>query len=642
MSPILGSRGISPRGYGFAGAGKPNAPVSVSATDVGTARAYNNGAATVSFTSGGDNGSPITSYTVTSSPGGFTASGASSPLTVTGLQSGVSYTFTATATNSVGTSDASSASSAITATTVPQAPTIGTPTCATGQAYTGSANISVAFTAGATGGKAVSVYTATSSSTATATNSASPVTISQTVGSSYTYTVTATNANGTSSASGTSSSVLAASVPQTPTISSVGINSTSNVTVNWSGATGGSAITSVAVTSSPSLSLSYSGTSTALSVTGTFAANQAYTFTMTTTNAYGTSNTSNGVASTPNPIIPAMYIAGGAWNPTTTNGATHDYTKRDTGKFRFDTETASTASNNLARFWAKPSSISNPGVAGYIAGGTSISSAGTYLQLNAASSGGTSNQVIDKIAFVSDTWATIAATLVSNGYGNSTSSVENGSTAGYIFTDAYSVSSSPTIAVNAHKLIYSNDTNSVVRTFNAGSYSGGYQTPFSHSGSGFQNQNNTIDISNPGVKGYLRGNTGQGLGTVAFFGWNFSTDNHSSQINTASSAGGCFNISITNGSTAGYTIHPDASATTFFKMPFATETWSSTGTTLSTGRKCFSARGYTAGGAGYLTSGFNSGWLANTDKLTFSNDTRSTISVACNGTSHGTSLASVH
>jgi hypothetical protein len=641
MSPILGSRGISPRGYGFAGAGKPNAPVSVSATDVGTSRAYNNGAATVSFTSGGDNGAPISSFTVTSSPGGFTASGASSPLTVTGLQSGVSYTFTATATNSVGTSDASTASSAITATTIPQAPTIGTPTCATGQAYTGSANITVPFTAGATGGKAVSVFTATSSGGGTATNSASPVTISRTIGSSYTFTVTATNANGTSTASGTSASVLSASVPQTPTISSVGINSTSNVTVNWSGATGGSAITSVAVTSSPSLSLSYSGTSTALSVTGSFAANQAYTFTMTTTNAYGTSSTSNGVASTPNPIIPAMYIAGGSWNPTTTNGATHDYTKRDTGKFRFDTETASTSSNSLNRFWAKPSSVSNPGVAGYLAGGTSIASSGTYLQYSGNSSGGTTNTVIDKIVFVSDTWSTIAATIASNGFGESTSSVENGSTAGYIFTDAYSVTSAPAITVSANKQIYSNDTNSVVRTFSAGNYSS-YQTPFSHNGAGFGNQNNTIDISNPGVKGYLRGNTGRGLGNPSFFGWNFSTDNHSALINTATSAGGCFNLSVTNGSTAGYTFFPDASASTFFKMPFSTETWSSTGATLSVGRRSNSARGYTAGGAGYLTAGYNSGWLANTDKLTFSNDTRSTISVACNGTSHGTSLASAH
>jgi len=201
MSPILGSRGISPRSYGFAGAGKPNAPVSVVATDTPSGRAYNNGAASVAFSSGGDNGAPITSFLVTSSPGGYTASGASSPLTVTGLQSATSYTFTVTATNSVGTSDASSASSAITATTVPQAPTIGTATA-------GNASATVAYTANATGGAAVSVFTATSTPSSITGTGSSPITVSGlSNGTSYTFTVTATNANGTSAASSASNSV---------------------------------------------------------------------------------------------------------------------------------------------------------------------------------------------------------------------------------------------------------------------------------------------------------------------------------------------------------------------------------------------------------------------------------------------------
>jgi hypothetical protein len=100
--PIIGGRSASVRGLGFQGAGKPSAPVSVSATNVGTSRAFNNGAATVSFTAGSSNGAPITSFTVTSSPGGYTATGASSPLTVAGLQSNTAYTFTVTATNGVG------------------------------------------------------------------------------------------------------------------------------------------------------------------------------------------------------------------------------------------------------------------------------------------------------------------------------------------------------------------------------------------------------------------------------------------------------------------------------------------------------------------------------------------------------------
>jgi trimeric autotransporter adhesin len=288
--PILGVIASSAKGA-------PGIPTSVSATDVGTARAYNNGAATVSFTAGA--GAPATSFTATSSPGGFTATGASSPLTVSGLQSNTAYTFTVTATNAAGTSAASAASASITATTVPQAPTIGTPTCATGQAYTGSANISVAFTAGATGGKAISSYTATSSSSATGSGASSPVSVSQTVGSSYTYTVTATNANGTSTASGTSASVLAASVPSTPTIgTATGGNASASITYTGSAATGGSAITGYTMTSSPG-SLTGTGASP-ITVSG-LTNGTAYTFTVRATNAFGTSAAS----SASNSITPA-------------------------------------------------------------------------------------------------------------------------------------------------------------------------------------------------------------------------------------------------------------------------------------------------------------------------------------------------
>ena len=73
--------------------------------------------ASVSFTAPASNGgAAITSYTVTSSPGSVTASGASSPITVNGLTAGVAYTFTVRATNSVGTGPSSSASNSVTPT----------------------------------------------------------------------------------------------------------------------------------------------------------------------------------------------------------------------------------------------------------------------------------------------------------------------------------------------------------------------------------------------------------------------------------------------------------------------------------------------------------------------------------------------
>ena len=189
--PILGASASGAKSV-------PVAPTIGTATDAGSGRAYNNGAATVTFTAPNSK-LPITSYTVTSSPGGYTGTGASSPITVTGLQSATAYTFSVTATSSVGTSNASSASSSITATTVPQAPTIGSATA-------GNGSSTVSYTAGATGGAAVSVYTATSSGGQTGTG-ASPITVSGSNGTAYTFTVTATNANGQSAASSASNSV---------------------------------------------------------------------------------------------------------------------------------------------------------------------------------------------------------------------------------------------------------------------------------------------------------------------------------------------------------------------------------------------------------------------------------------------------
>ena len=86
-------------------AAAPGAPVMV------TAWASGSGQATVIFNPPAyDGGKPITSYTVTSNPGGLTASGSMSPITVSSLTYSTYYTFAVTATNDDGTSGPSGAS----------------------------------------------------------------------------------------------------------------------------------------------------------------------------------------------------------------------------------------------------------------------------------------------------------------------------------------------------------------------------------------------------------------------------------------------------------------------------------------------------------------------------------------------------
>ena len=90
-------------------------PALAGAPTIGTATA---GAlnASVAFTAPTYTGSGITGYTATSSPGGITGTGASSPITVSGLTAGTAYTFTVTATTAAGQSSASAASNSVTPT----------------------------------------------------------------------------------------------------------------------------------------------------------------------------------------------------------------------------------------------------------------------------------------------------------------------------------------------------------------------------------------------------------------------------------------------------------------------------------------------------------------------------------------------
>jgi hypothetical protein len=264
--------------------GSPGAPTIVSVT-------AGNAEATVNFTAPASNGGEgITSYTVTSNPGGEKSSGKGTSITVKGLTNGTPYTFTVTATNKLGTGPASAPSSpAVIPASVPGAPTGVTATA-------GNEEATVTFTAPASGGESITGYTVTSIPAGGVDTNAGTTSTTHTVtgltnGKSYKFTVKATNGIGTGPASSHSNSVRPATLPGAPTIETVTAG-TAEVTVKFElpvSDDGGDPITSYAVTpyigSTPGVITS--GAHSPITVKG-LTSGTAYTFTVTATNAIGT------------------------------------------------------------------------------------------------------------------------------------------------------------------------------------------------------------------------------------------------------------------------------------------------------------------------------------------------------------------
>ena len=189
---------------------------------------------------------------------------------------------------------------------LPDAPTIGT-------VVAGNAQATVPFTAPSSdGSSAITSYTATSSpggitGIISQSGSGSITVTGLTNGSAYTFSVTATNAIGTSAASDTSNSVVpTTTIPDAPTIGTVVAgNQQATVPFTAPSSDGGSAITSYTATSSPggitgTISQSGSGSITVTGITN----GTAYTFSVTATNAIGTSAASDASSS----IIPVSPV----------------------------------------------------------------------------------------------------------------------------------------------------------------------------------------------------------------------------------------------------------------------------------------------------------------------------------------------
>ena len=268
---------------------------------------------------GNDGGSPVLGYrvTCTSSNGGaknHADATSETPVTVTGLTNGKTYTCTVDATNAEGTSPESDPSSpAVIPSTVadpPAAPTV----------VAGDAKITVSFNPPAhNGGSAITGYTATCSGgpTGSASDTNSPIVVTGlTNGASYTCAVTANNANGPSAPSPPSAAAVPGSVPGPPLAPLVTLDTTKLV-VNFlpPADNGGRPITSYDATCTGGPA-PITGTEPLSPITIDAERGNTYTCTVTATNAIGTGPAS--VASAP-VVIPATAPSAPA-RPTVERG----------------------------------------------------------------------------------------------------------------------------------------------------------------------------------------------------------------------------------------------------------------------------------------------------------------------------------
>ena len=238
-----------------------------------TATAASATTASISFTPS-DN---VTSYTVTSSPDGFTGTGTSSPIVVSGLTANTSYTFTVTSSYGSYTTPSSEASNSIQTyiaapTSVVASATSDTTATVTFEAPLGGSANTIAYDLSGGGSYSLSgtIYTVTGLTANTA----------------YTFKVIATTATNSTNASATEIQTYIAA----PTSVVASATSDTTATVTFTAPAGGSANT-IAYDLSGGGSYDLSGTT--FLVTG-LTSYTAYTFTVTATSA---NNSTNAVAS---------------------------------------------------------------------------------------------------------------------------------------------------------------------------------------------------------------------------------------------------------------------------------------------------------------------------------------------------------
>jgi streptogramin lyase len=292
--------------------GAPGAPVDLNVVP-------GSGSATLSYTAPPENAAPIDHYngSCESSDGGASgqATATASPLTITGLTDGSTYTCSVTATNAIGTGSAAT-SGPFEDGDLPDAPTIGSATRGDGSAV-------VSFVAGASNGHPILDFTASCASSnggssRSATASSGPITVTAlSIGKAYTCVVTERTAIGTSPASAVSNVFVAATVPTAPTIGTA-TPGNGSVSVKFTASSdGGSPVQhfdAACSSSNGGIARSAQNTASPIFITG-LTNGRTYTCRVTATNAIGTSAASNAS----NAFIPATF-AGAPTGPSATPG----------------------------------------------------------------------------------------------------------------------------------------------------------------------------------------------------------------------------------------------------------------------------------------------------------------------------------
>ncbi len=239
--------GVQLRAVNSVGAGSASASVSVTprttpAAPTSLVATPGNGSATIAFTPGSNGGAGITNYQYSLNGGAWTSlspADTASPVTIPGLANGTPYSVQLRAANAAG-AGAASTSVAVTPRSAPSAPTGLVATA-------GSGSASIAFTAGANGGAAITnhQYTLNGGTTWTSLSPAdavSPVTVpSLANGTTYSVQLRAVNAAGAGAAS-SAVAVKPVGAPAAPT-SVVAKPGNGAVSLSFvAGANGGAAI----------------------------------------------------------------------------------------------------------------------------------------------------------------------------------------------------------------------------------------------------------------------------------------------------------------------------------------------------------------------------------------------------------------